>query len=200
MNKISTDLRTSEYAASFRQQLSTVTRRIFQDHWRDPTYIYSKLALCAGVVNASPSYPFQEHPSLTIGECFFNGITFYNTPLDMQSFINFLFSIFFISQLFSTLDQQIIPRLADGRSLFEAREGRSKTYPWTLFLAANLIVELCWQTVASVLKSSSPGTIPLVSGEMAMPAWEQRRKGVAWCLCSYGYLAYGSRPSRRLWV
>jgi ATP-binding cassette, subfamily G (WHITE), member 2, PDR len=69
----------------------------------------------------------------------------------MQGFINFLFSIFLITQLFSTLDQQIIPRLADGRSLFEAREKRSKSYSWTVFLAANVIVELCWQTAASVL-------------------------------------------------
>lgn len=41
-----------EYAASFIQQLTTVTRRTFQDYWRDPTYLYSKLALCAGVVGA----------------------------------------------------------------------------------------------------------------------------------------------------
>ena len=69
----------------------------------------------------------------------------------MQGFINFLFSIFLISQLFSTLDQQIIPRLADGRALFEARERRSKCYSWTVFLAANIFVELFWQTVASVV-------------------------------------------------
>lgn len=69
----------------------------------------------------------------------------------MQGFINFLFSIFLNSQLFSTLDQQIIPRLAHNRSLFEARESRSKSYSWTVFLAANVIVELWWQTVASVV-------------------------------------------------
>ncbi|KAI1410222.1 ABC-2 type transporter-domain-containing protein [Hypoxylon sp. FL1857] len=121
-----------EYAASFIQQLIIVTKRIFDEYWRDPTYIYSKLALCIGV-------------------CFFNGISFYNTPLDMQGFINFVFSIFLISQLFSTLDQQIIPRLTDGRSLFEAREMRSKSYSWSVFLTANIFVELFWQTVASVV-------------------------------------------------
>ncbi|KAI2615542.1 hypothetical protein GGR54DRAFT_294268 [Hypoxylon sp. NC1633] len=94
------ELGRSEYAAPFIQQLIIVTRRIFQEYWRDPTYLYSKLALCAGV-------------------CFFNSISFYNTPIDVQGFINFLFSIFLISQLFSTLDQQIIPRLANSRRLFE---------------------------------------------------------------------------------
>lgn len=43
--------RRSEYAASFTKQLIVVTRRIFQEYWRDPTYLYSKLALCAGVVS-----------------------------------------------------------------------------------------------------------------------------------------------------
>lgn len=43
--------RRSEYAASFIQQLTIVTGRIFQEYWRDPTYLYSKLALCAGVVS-----------------------------------------------------------------------------------------------------------------------------------------------------
>ncbi|VUC35730.1 unnamed protein product [Clonostachys rosea] len=121
-----------EYAASYSQQLIIVTKRIFQEYWRDPTYLYSKLALCAGV-------------------CFFNGISFYDTALDTQGLTNFIFSIFLISQLFSTLDQQIIPRLADGRSLFEARERRSKSYSWTTFLAANILVELFWQAVASVI-------------------------------------------------
>jgi ATP-binding cassette, subfamily G (WHITE), member 2, PDR len=69
----------------------------------------------------------------------------------MQGLTNFLFSIFLITQLFSTLDQQIIPRLTNGRSLFESRENRSKTYSWVVFVSANIIVELCWQTVASVL-------------------------------------------------
>ncbi|QSZ28689.1 hypothetical protein DSL72_003189 [Monilinia vaccinii-corymbosi] len=123
---------TSEYAASFNWQLLIVTRRIFQEYCRDPTYLHSKLALCAGV-------------------CFFNGISFYRTSLDMQGFINFLFSIFLISQLFSTLDQQIIPRLADSRTLFEARERKSKSYPWTIFLTANIIVELFWQAICSIV-------------------------------------------------
>ncbi|KAI9167952.1 ABC multidrug transporter C [Paramyrothecium foliicola] len=120
-----------EYSASFLQQLRVVTRRSFQDYWRDPTYIWSKLALCAGV-------------------CFLNSISFYNTSLDMQGFTNFIFSIFLITQLFSTLDQQIIPRLVTNRSLFETRERRSKSYSWVVFLTSNIIIELWWQTIASV--------------------------------------------------
>lgn len=49
-NMPSSRLGGSEYATSFPQQLYTVTKRIFLEYWRDPTYIYSKLALCWGVV------------------------------------------------------------------------------------------------------------------------------------------------------
>ncbi|KAH7324462.1 ABC-2 type transporter-domain-containing protein [Stachybotrys elegans] len=125
-----------EFSASYAQQMSVVTRRLFKDYWRDPSYLYSKLGLCAGV-------------------CFLNGLSFYDTDLDIQGFTNFLFSIFLITQLFSTLDQQIIPRLVAGRSLFEARERRSKSYSWIVFLSSNVIVELWWQTVASVVVFAS---------------------------------------------
>lgn len=81
----------------------------------------------------------------------FNGISFYMAPLDLQGLTNLIFSIFLISQLFSTVDQQVIPRFATGRALFEAREGRSKAYSWTVFLTTNILVEIFWQTVAAVL-------------------------------------------------
>lgn len=53
--------RRSEYATSFIQQFLIVTRRIFQAYWRDPTYLYSKLGLCAGVVGHFP-HRNSDHP------------------------------------------------------------------------------------------------------------------------------------------
>jgi ATP-binding cassette subfamily G (WHITE) protein 2 (PDR) len=150
LDKLSIGPGQSEYAASSIQQLIIVTRRIFQDYWRDLTYLYSKLALCAGVVGVLPQ-PLSRITFLISLQCFFNSISFYKTSLDMQGFVNFLFSIFPITQLFSTLDQQIIPRLANGRGLFETRERKSKSYSWITFLTANIVVELFWQTVSSVI-------------------------------------------------
>lgn len=40
-----------QYTASFIRQLRLVTKRIFTDYWRNPVYLYSKGALCAGVVS-----------------------------------------------------------------------------------------------------------------------------------------------------
>lgn len=44
-----------EYATSLLYQMVVVTKRIFQEYWRSPTYVYSKLALCAGVVSCPPT-------------------------------------------------------------------------------------------------------------------------------------------------
>jgi hypothetical protein len=43
-----------EYAASFTNQFYIVTKRIFEQYWRTPSYLYSKTLLCAGSVSQSP--------------------------------------------------------------------------------------------------------------------------------------------------
>jgi ATP-binding cassette subfamily G (WHITE) protein 2 (PDR) len=42
------------YAASFTTQLRLVTRRMFQDYWRDRVYLYCKLTLCVVTVSSHP--------------------------------------------------------------------------------------------------------------------------------------------------
>lgn len=44
----------TEYATPWVRQLVVVSKRIFQEQWRDPVYLYSKMALCAGVVSSRP--------------------------------------------------------------------------------------------------------------------------------------------------
>lgn len=46
----------SEYAVSDFQQLKIVSRRIFQDQWRNPTYLYCKIALSICLVRGFPQY------------------------------------------------------------------------------------------------------------------------------------------------
>lgn len=71
--------------------------------------------------------------------------------MDVQGVQNLIFSMFLLTQMFGTVDQQVIPRLANGRSLFEARERRSKSYSWVVFIGSNILVEIVWQTIAAVL-------------------------------------------------
>ncbi|TVY84383.1 ZEB2-regulated ABC transporter [Lachnellula suecica] len=120
------------YATPWFRQLTTVSTRLFQEYWRNPTYVYSKIALCTGVA-------------------LFNGLSFENTSLDIQGVTNIIFSMFLLTQMFGTLDQQVIPRIIEGRDLFEAREQRSRSYSWTVFLTSNIVVEVLWQTLATVL-------------------------------------------------
>ncbi|KAF2119900.1 pleiotropic drug resistance protein, ABC superfamily [Lophiotrema nucula] len=124
--------RKAEYAASFPRQLHLAVKRKFQEYWRDPMYLYSKAALCAGVTLC-------------------NGLSFYNTRLNIQGISNIFFSVFLFTQLFSTLDQQVIPRLTSGRALFEARERRSKIYSWVVMVSAHILIEIFWQTIAAFL-------------------------------------------------
>lgn len=49
-----TELATA-YAASLPTQVFMCTQRVFQQYWRTPSYIYSKLILCGGTVSFNPS-------------------------------------------------------------------------------------------------------------------------------------------------
>ncbi|KAF2805347.1 uncharacterized protein BDZ99DRAFT_511345 [Mytilinidion resinicola] len=121
-----------EYAAPIGQQLLLVQWRLAQEYWRTPTYLYSKLALC-------------------VGSAICTGFSFFTTTLDIQGLNNIIFAVFFLTNMFNTVDQQVIPRLTDNRDLFEARERRSKTYTWHVFVAANILIELFWQSFTAIL-------------------------------------------------
>jgi ATP-binding cassette, subfamily G (WHITE), member 2, PDR len=43
----------SDFAAPFPTQMALVTKRLYQQFWRSPSYIYSKLVLSAGAVSFS---------------------------------------------------------------------------------------------------------------------------------------------------
>ncbi|KAI1089119.1 ABC-2 type transporter-domain-containing protein [Rostrohypoxylon terebratum] len=120
-----------EYAVPLARQLAAVTKRILQDQWRDPVYLHSKFAL-------------------SILLALFNGISFYNNRLDIQGVINLIFSIFLVTQLFSCVDQLVIPYFINSRAIFEARERDSRAYSWAVFMASNILVELVWQTIIAV--------------------------------------------------
>ncbi|KAH8172967.1 ABC-2 type transporter domain-containing protein [Sarocladium implicatum] len=121
-----------EFAASFWTQLCLVQRRVFLQIWRSPTYIYSKALLC--VLSA-----------------LFVGFSLYQSPNTIQGVQNQMFGIFMLLTLFGQLIQQIMPHFVSQRDLYEARERPSKTYSWAAFMISNIVVELPWNTLMSVL-------------------------------------------------
>ncbi|KAK5654333.1 hypothetical protein OQA88_7511 [Cercophora sp. LCS_1] len=121
-----------EFAAPFFKQLVEVTRRVFEQYWRTPSYIYSKMALCVSVA-------------------LFIGFVFYDAPNTIQGLQNQMFAIFNIFTVFGQLVQQTMPHFVIQRSLYEVRERPSKVYSWQVFMLSQIIVELPWNTLMAAL-------------------------------------------------
>jgi ABC-type multidrug transport system permease subunit len=121
-----------EFAAPFWVQLREVQIRVFQQIWRSPTYIYSKTALC-------------------VLSTLFVGFSLFHTPNTIQGLQNQIFGIFMLLTLFGQLIQQIMPHFVAQRALYEVRERPSKTYSWRAFIISNIVVELPWNSLMSVL-------------------------------------------------
>ncbi|GKZ71138.1 hypothetical protein AnigIFM60653_003613 [Aspergillus niger] len=122
----------NEFAAPFSVQLWECLIRVFSQYWRTPVYIYSKIALCVLT-------------SLYIG------FSFFKAKNSAQGLQNQMFSIFMLMTIFGNLVQQILPNFCTQRSLYEVRERPSKAYSWKAFMAANIIVELPWNALMSVI-------------------------------------------------
>jgi ATP-binding cassette, subfamily G (WHITE), member 2, PDR len=120
-----------EFAAPLWQQFIVVTQRVFQQSWRTPSYIYSKLTLC-------------------IATSLFIGLVFLNAPLSIQGLQNQMFAIFELMSIAGQLVDQQMPNFIAQRSLYEVRERPAKTYSWKVFMLSQIISEIPWNLVTSV--------------------------------------------------
>ncbi|KAH8684103.1 ABC-2 type transporter-domain-containing protein [Ilyonectria robusta] len=120
-----------EFATPLWEQFLVVTKRVFQQHWRTPSYIYSKFILCISI-------------------SLFIGLVFLNAPLTVQGLQNQMFAIFEFCTIFGQLAQQQMPHFVTQRSLYEVRERPSKTYSWKIFMLSQILAEIPWSTLASV--------------------------------------------------
>ncbi|KAH8819211.1 ABC-2 type transporter-domain-containing protein [Xylogone sp. PMI_703] len=121
-----------EFAAPFPQQLYEVSKRVFEQYWRTPSYIYSKALLC-------------------VAAALFIGFSFFKAHNSQQGLQNQMFSIFMLMTIFGSLVQQIMPHFVTQRALYEVRERPSKAYSWKAFMLSNIIAELPWNTLMAVL-------------------------------------------------
>ncbi|OLN85666.1 Multidrug resistance protein CDR1 [Colletotrichum chlorophyti] len=124
----------NEFAAGFNVQFMQVTRRVFQQYWRSPTYIYSKGLLSFGAVQA-----------------LFIGLSFLNLENTQRGLQSQMFGVFIFITIFSQIVEQILPVFISQRTMYEARERPSKAYSWKAFLLANILVEMAWNSLAAVL-------------------------------------------------
>lgn len=121
-----------QFAAPFGQQFRAVAQRVFQQYWRTPSYLYSKVVLCST-------------------SALFIGFSFWHAGTSLQGLQNQLFSIFMLLTIFGNLTQQIMPHFVTQRSLYEVRERPSKTYSWQVFMFSNILVELPWNTLVAAI-------------------------------------------------
>ncbi|ENH69570.1 ABC transporter CDR4 [Fusarium oxysporum f. sp. cubense race 1] len=122
----------NEFAATSHMQYTQVTKRLFQQYWRSPGYIYSKVILSAGA-------------SLFIGLSFLNG---QNTERGLQ---NQMFGVLMFLTIFTQVVQQMLPDYVAQRTMYEARERPSKTYSWKAFMVSTILVEAVWNSLMAVL-------------------------------------------------
>ncbi|AEO69668.1 uncharacterized protein THITE_2120354 [Thermothielavioides terrestris NRRL 8126] len=126
----------SEFAMPFYAQVWAVTQRIFQQYWRMPGYVLSKLAL--GTLSG-----------------LFVGFSFFQPGVTQAGMRGVAFAVFMVTTIFTTLVQQIQPLFVTQRSLYEVRERPSKVYSWKAFLIANIIVEMPYQILTGILAFAS---------------------------------------------
>ncbi|KAI9651547.1 MAG: hypothetical protein M1831_000763 [Alyxoria varia] len=121
-----------EFAAPYSVQLWEMNKRVFEQVWRTPSYIYSKISLC-------------------LFSTIFIGFSFYNAGTSSQELQNQMFAIFMVFILFGNLVQQILPNFVAQRALFEVRERPAKTFSWKVFMATNIFVEIPWNALMAVV-------------------------------------------------
>ncbi|KAJ5050773.1 uncharacterized protein L3040_002644 [Drepanopeziza brunnea f. sp. 'multigermtubi'] len=121
-----------EFAAPMMVQQYEVMKRVFQQYWRTPNYIFSKTSLC-------------------VASAAFIGFSFFDSGTSQQELQNQMFAIFMIFTIFGNIVQQIMPHFVTQRALYEVRERPSKTYSWAAFMVSNIVVELPWNTLMSIL-------------------------------------------------
>ncbi|GME69443.1 unnamed protein product [[Candida] boidinii] len=122
----------SSFAASIGTQYMVVTKRVFQQYWRSPSYIWNKVTL------------------VVLG-CLFNGFTFFKADNTIQGLQNQMFSVFLFTVMFATLIEQMLPHFVAQRELYEARERPSKTFSWFAFITAQITVEIPYMMFVGTL-------------------------------------------------
>ncbi|GME81913.1 unnamed protein product [Ambrosiozyma monospora] len=121
-----------EFASSLILQYFVVTKRVFEQFWRTPAYIWSKIAL-------------------SILASLFNGFSFYNAGTSQQGLQNQMLSIFMYSITLLTWINQMLPNYLAQRDIYEVRERPSKTFSWIAFLAAQITAEIPWAILCGTL-------------------------------------------------
>ncbi|KAL8833162.1 MAG: hypothetical protein Q9170_004464 [Blastenia crenularia] len=112
-----------EYASPIWLQTTQLTRRMFTQHWRDPSYYYGKIfvAVITGI---------------------FNGFTFYKLGSTVADLQDRMFTSFLILLIPPTVVNAVVPKFYTNLALWLARENPSRIYNWFAFCTATVVTEI----------------------------------------------------------
>ncbi|KAH7134270.1 ABC-2 type transporter-domain-containing protein [Dactylonectria macrodidyma] len=112
-----------EYAASTWIQCVELTKRMFRQYWRDPSYMYGKFftAVIVGI---------------------FNGFTFWNLGYTLQDMQNRMFTCFIIITVPPNIINAVVPKFFTNMALWQTREYPSRIYGWVAFCTASIVAEI----------------------------------------------------------
>ena len=122
----------AEFAAGMMTQYLQVTKRMFECTYRNPIYIWSKIAL--GVL-----------ASLLLGFIMFRA------DMTQRGMENQMICALIFTTVLPAMVQQLIPQLHHHRALFEVRERPSKMYSWFPWVMGQITSELPWQILIGTL-------------------------------------------------
>ncbi|KII90642.1 hypothetical protein PLICRDRAFT_136999 [Plicaturopsis crispa FD-325 SS-3] len=120
----------SEYATQWCYQVKQLIRRGNRDMWRNPDYLFAKLAL-----------------NITGG--LFIGFTFFKAKDTLQGTQNKLFAIFMSIILSAPLSNQLQVPFLETRDIYEIRERPSRIYSWTALVTSQILTELPWNILGT---------------------------------------------------
>lgn len=121
-----------EFAAPVWLQTTMLTKRLFIQYWRDPSYLYGKLFV-----------------AVVIG--IFNGFTFYKLGDSIGDMQNRMFTSFLILLIPPTVVNSVVPKFYTNMGLWKARELPSRIYGWFAFTTAQVVAEIPIAIVCSVI-------------------------------------------------
>ncbi|KKY16641.1 putative abc transporter [Diplodia seriata] len=121
-----------EFAAPVWLQTTMLTKRLFIQFWRDPSYLYGKLFV-----------------SVIIGV--FNGFTFWQLGNSAQDMQNRMFTAFLIIVFPPAIVNSVVPKFFQNMALWQAREHPSRIYGWVAFTTAQVVGEIPPAIVGAVV-------------------------------------------------
>ncbi|CAR23779.1 KLTH0E17138p [Lachancea thermotolerans CBS 6340] len=162
-----------EFASSLLFQYFFVTKRLFQQYWRTPSYLWSKAIL-------------------TLFSQIFIGFTFFKADRSLQGLQNQMLSVFMFTVVFNPTVQQYLPTYISQRDLYEARERPSKTFSWIAFILSQITVEIPWNFTIGTLGFSCY-YYPVSFYRNASFANQLHERGaLIWLFCTAFYVFTGS--------